>query len=63
VGAQHPSIVPIPGTRRITRIEENTGATQLPLSADELADLNELARHVGVQGDRYNEHHMSLIDR
>jgi hypothetical protein len=59
VGAQHPSIVPIPGTRRITRIEENTGATQLPLSADELADLNELARHVGVQGDRYNEHHMS----
>ncbi|MFD3840175.1 aldo/keto reductase [Streptomyces sp. NPDC058642] len=61
--AQHPSIVPIPGTRRITRIEENTGATQLPLSADELADLNELARQVGVQGDRYNEHHMSLIDK
>ena len=61
--AQHPSIVPIPGTRRLTRIEENTGAAQLPLSADELADLNELARHVGVQGDRYNEHHMSLIDK
>ncbi|MCX5366771.1 aldo/keto reductase [Streptomyces sp. NBC_00124] len=61
--AQHPSIVPIPGTRRITRIEENTGATQLPLSADELAGLNELARQVGVQGDRYNEHHMSLIDK
>ncbi|MFF1294676.1 MULTISPECIES: aldo/keto reductase [unclassified Streptomyces] len=61
--AQHPSIVPIPGTRRLTRIEENTGATRLPLSADELADLNELARHVGVQGDRYNEHHMSLIDK
>ncbi|MCX5336050.1 aldo/keto reductase [Streptomyces sp. NBC_00140] len=61
--AQHPSVVPIPGTRRITRIEENTGATQLPLSADELAGLNELARQVGVQGDRYNEHHMSLIDK
>ncbi|WP_329344072.1 aldo/keto reductase [Streptomyces sp. NBC_01352] len=61
--AQHPSIVPIPGTRRVTRIDENIGATQLPLSADELADLDELAGRVGVQGDRYNEHHMSLVDK
>jgi aryl-alcohol dehydrogenase-like predicted oxidoreductase len=61
--ARHPSIAPIPGTRRIARIEENIGATQLPLSADELADLNELAGRVGVQGDRYNEHHMSLVDK
>ncbi|MEV5900430.1 aldo/keto reductase [Streptomyces sp. NPDC052127] len=61
--AQHPWIVPIPGTRRIARIEENSGATQLPLSADELADLDELAGRVGVQGDRYNEHHMSLVDK
>jgi aryl-alcohol dehydrogenase-like predicted oxidoreductase len=61
--ARHPSIVPIPGTRRITRIEENIGATQLPLSADELADLNELAGRVGVRGDRYNEHHMSLVEK
>ncbi|MFI6374426.1 aldo/keto reductase [Streptomyces sp. NPDC050546] len=61
--AQHPSIVPIPGTRRTTRIEENAGATRLPLSADELADLNELAGRIGVQGDRYNEHHMSLVDK
>ncbi|WP_406223690.1 aldo/keto reductase [Streptomyces canus] len=60
--ARHPSIVPIPGTRRIARIEENIGATRLPLSADELADLNELAGRVGVTGDRYNEHHMSLVD-
>jgi aryl-alcohol dehydrogenase-like predicted oxidoreductase len=61
--ARHPTIVPIPGTRRIARIEENTGATELPLSADELSDLNELAGRVGVQGDRYNEHHMSLVDK
>ncbi|MFJ9005923.1 aldo/keto reductase [Streptomyces canus] len=61
--ARHPSIVPIPGTRRIARIEENIGATQLPLSADELAGLDELADRVGVQGDRYNEHHMSLVDK
>ncbi|MDX3672097.1 aldo/keto reductase [Streptomyces europaeiscabiei] len=61
--AQHPSVVPIPGTRRAARIEENIGATQLPLSADELADLNGLAGRVGVRGNRYNEHHMSLVDK
>src|SRR5690349_2098361 len=58
--AQHPSIVPIPGTRRTARIEENTGATRVPFSADELSDLNELAERIGVKGARYNEHHMSL---
>ncbi|MEU5593382.1 aldo/keto reductase [Streptomyces sp. NPDC020298] len=61
--AQNPSIVPIPGTRRLSRVEENIGATGLPLSADELADLNELAGRIGVQGDRYNEHHMSLVEK
>ncbi|MGW1606268.1 aldo/keto reductase [Streptomyces eurythermus] len=61
--AQHPSIVPIPGTRRLSRVEENTGATHLPLSADELADLNKLTGRIGVQGDRYNEQHMSLVDK
>ncbi|WP_069767301.1 aldo/keto reductase [Streptomyces sp. LUP30] len=61
--ARHPSVVPIPGTRRTARIEENIGATQLPLSADELADLNGLVGRVGVQGNRYNEHHMSLVDK
>ncbi|MGQ4389365.1 aldo/keto reductase [Streptomyces sp. SAS_270] len=57
--AQHPSIVPIPGTRRSARIEENAGATHVLLSADELSDLNPLAGRIGVQGDRYNEHHIT----
>jgi aryl-alcohol dehydrogenase-like predicted oxidoreductase len=48
--AQHPWIVPIPGTRRLERVEENAAATQVPLSADELADLDELAARIGVQG-------------
>ncbi|MET7280103.1 aldo/keto reductase [Kribbella sp. NPDC005582] len=61
--AQQPWIVPIPGTRRIERIEENTAATAVALSADEIADLDELATRIPVQGDRYNEHHMSLVDR
>jgi aryl-alcohol dehydrogenase-like predicted oxidoreductase len=61
--AQHPSIVPIPGTRRTARIEENAGATSVPLSADELSDLSKLAGRIGVKGDRYNKHHMSLVNR
>ncbi|MEW2394625.1 aldo/keto reductase [Streptomyces sp. NPDC046862] len=61
--AQHPSIVPIPGTRRIARVEENAAATQLALSADEQADLDALAARIGVRGDRYNEMHMNLVDK
>ena len=61
--AQHPWIVPIPGTRRLERVEENAAATQVPLSADELADLDDLAARTGVHGDRYNEHHMSFVGR
>src|SRR4051812_11307143 len=61
--AQHPWIVPIPGTRRLERVKENAAATQVPLSADELADLNELASRIRVQGNRYNEHHLSLVGR
>jgi aryl-alcohol dehydrogenase-like predicted oxidoreductase len=61
--AQHPAIVPIPGTRRTARIEENADATRLPLSADELADLNALAGRIGVKGDRHNDHHMSLVNK
>jgi aryl-alcohol dehydrogenase-like predicted oxidoreductase len=61
--AQQPWIVPIPGTRRIERVEENAAATGVPLSADELADLDSLATRLGVHGDRYNEHHMRLVGR
>src|SRR3954447_694251 len=59
--AQRPWIVPIPGTRRLERVEENAAATEVPLSADELADLDELAGRIGVQGNRYNEQGMSLV--
>jgi aryl-alcohol dehydrogenase-like predicted oxidoreductase len=59
--AQQPWIVPIPGTRRRGRIDENTRATQVALSADEVADLDALAARVGVQGDRYNPAGMSMV--
>ncbi len=61
--ARQPWIVPIPGTRRTSRIQENAGSTQLPLSADELADLDTLAQRIGVHGDRYNPTHMSYVNR
>jgi aryl-alcohol dehydrogenase-like predicted oxidoreductase len=51
--AQRPWIVPIPGTRRTERVVENTGATTLALSADDLADLNAVADRIGVHGPRY----------
>ncbi|HKT03705.1 MAG TPA: aldo/keto reductase [Rugosimonospora sp.] len=59
--AQQPWIVPIPGTRRIRRIEENIAATQVALSADEVADLNLLATTVGVAGNRYNDTGMAMV--
>lgn len=61
--AQQPWIVPIPGTRRRSRVEENAGATQVALSADDLADLDGLAARIGVQGNRYNDTHLGLVGR
>ncbi len=61
--ARQPWIVPIPGTRRTSRIEENAGSAQVPLSADELADLDTLARRIGVHGARYNPTQMTYVNR
>ena len=61
--AREPWIVPIPGTRRTSRIAENVGATAVALSADEMADLDRVADRVGVRGDRYNPQQMSFVDR
>ena len=60
--AQGRSIVPIPGTRRRERIDENAGATALALSADDLADLNALVDTIGVVGDRYGEVHLKMVN-
>jgi aryl-alcohol dehydrogenase-like predicted oxidoreductase len=61
--AQYQQISPIPGTRRRERLEENTGATHVALSADDIADLNAAAAAIGVHGNRYNDHHMNLVGR
>ncbi|BDV31044.1 aldo/keto reductase [Microbacterium terricola] len=59
--AQHPFIVPIPGTRRRERIDENAGATAVALSADDIAELNLLVETVGVAGDRYDAAGMAAV--
>lgn len=59
--AQAPFIVPIPGTRRRERIDENANATTLALSADDVAQLTNLITMVGVAGDRYGEANMKRV--
>jgi aryl-alcohol dehydrogenase-like predicted oxidoreductase len=61
--AQQPWVVPIPGTRRLERIQENAGATAVALSADEVADLDTVAARIGVSGDRYDAQHMGYVGR
>ncbi len=53
--AQTPWIVPIPGTTKLHRLEENIGAASLILSAADLAELDEAASKVEVKGERYTE--------
>jgi aryl-alcohol dehydrogenase-like predicted oxidoreductase len=53
--AQRPWIVPIPGTTKLPRLEENLGAADLKLSSGELRDLDLAASAVKVEGARYPE--------
>jgi aryl-alcohol dehydrogenase-like predicted oxidoreductase len=50
--AQKPWIVPIPGSRRPTRLEENIGSTSVELTSDDLAQLDEASTAVTIIGDR-----------
>jgi aryl-alcohol dehydrogenase-like predicted oxidoreductase len=61
--AQQPWIVPIPGTRRIERLEENLAAAELELTSDDLAELDSASASVQVQGARYPEAMQRMIDR
>lgn len=61
--AQQPWIVPIPGTRRLERLDENLGSLQLELTPDDLAELDHASASVRIQGDRYPEALQRMIDR
>ncbi len=53
--AQKPWIVPIPGTRKLERLEENIGAVEIELTPDDLREIDRAASNITVQGARYPE--------
>jgi len=61
--AQKPWIVPIPGTTKLHRLEENIGAVNLELSPDDLRELDLAAAKIPVQGARYPEELQKLVGR
>jgi aryl-alcohol dehydrogenase-like predicted oxidoreductase len=61
--AQKPWIVPIPGTTKLHRLEENIGATTLDLSASELREIADATAHITVHGARYSESAERMVDR
>ena len=61
--AQKPWIVPIPGTTKPHRLEENIGAADVELTADDLREIDRAASKVTVQGARYPEHLQRLVGR
>ncbi len=61
--AQKPWIVPIPGTTKMHRLEENLGAIDVELSADDLRELGTAAAKIPVQGARYPEELQKLVGR
>ncbi len=61
--AQKPWIVPIPGTRKLERLDENLGAANVELTPDDLREIERAFSNLEVQGARLSEQHMQLIDR
>ena len=61
--AQKPWIVPIPGTRKPERLEENLGAVNVDLTSEDLREIDSAYSQIKVQGERLSEEHMKLIDR
>jgi len=61
--AQKPWIVPIPGTTKLHRLEENVGAANITLSVDDLKEINEALSTIEIQGARYNEQAQKMINR
>lgn len=61
--AQKPWIVPIPGTTKLHRLEENLGALDVELTPDDLRDIDEAFSKIPVQGERYPEQLAKMVGR
>jgi aryl-alcohol dehydrogenase-like predicted oxidoreductase len=63
LAAKKPWIVPIPGTTKVERLEENLGAASVELTADDVREIDEASSRITVHGDRYNATFQATIDR
>jgi len=61
--ARKPWIVPIPGTTKLARLEENLGAAALTLSPEDLREIDQAASQITLQGERYPEHLARMVGR
>jgi aryl-alcohol dehydrogenase-like predicted oxidoreductase len=61
--AQRPWIIPIPGTTKLHRLQENLGGADLQLTPDDLKTIHDAISAIEVQGDRYPAHLQSLVNR
>jgi aryl-alcohol dehydrogenase-like predicted oxidoreductase len=61
--AQKPWIVPIPGTTKLHRLEENLGSADVELTLDDLAEIERAAAEIQVEGERYPEQLMATVGR
>ena len=61
--AQKPWIVPIPGTTKLHRLEENIGAANVQLTPDDLRQIDNASSKIPVQGERYPESLQKLVNR
>jgi aryl-alcohol dehydrogenase-like predicted oxidoreductase len=61
--AQRPWIVPIPGTTKIHRLEENMGAANVTLSEDDLKQIDDATAQIEIVGARYPESSMKMVDK
>ena len=61
--AKKPWIVPIPGTTKVNRLEENIGAVNIELTPDDIAEIESSSAHIQLAGARYPEFHEKLVGR
>ena len=60
---QKPFIVPIPGTKKVSRIEENIGAEKVKFTSDELKEIRVKLNSIELVGNRYSEAQEKLINK
>lgn len=61
--AQKPWIVPIPGTTKLHRLQENIGGVDIELSENDLQQIESAASKISIQGARYQEHMLKMVDK